>query len=288
MCLNRIWNRRWRWRIQDYYFIKRWFDWGPMRKWAGEANQWMIANVKLKRKNFVSFIFLVHSSLRLVFPVWLFFFFIIYRIVLHCFVFTHNLPASARIHSHLKELGVALIGRRAVVVLQELSQQRHALVHFLDGVDPLGHFLLPLLILQRCEGGERPSETGAASWRKERSRAENRWEDERNSGGQGGVASLDNPAESLFQWHTISPEASRLPSSFGSCLCWERRSQVAGAFVWRKKTHSRTMQVYLLDHLLDEFVGGLEVLGVRAVQQPGQHLVEWSELLSIWPGLFIS
>lgn len=32
--------------------------------------------------------------------------------------------------------------------------------------------------------------------------------------------------------------------------------------------------MYLLDHLLDELVGGFEVLGVRAVQQAGQHLAK--------------
>lgn len=32
--------------------------------------------------------------------------------------------------------------------------------------------------------------------------------------------------------------------------------------------------MYLLDHLLDELVGGFEVLRVRAVQQAGQHLAE--------------
>lgn len=48
---------------------------------------------------------------------------------------------------HLEELGVALAGGGAVVVLQELSQQGHALLHFLDGVHPLSHLLCPLLVL---------------------------------------------------------------------------------------------------------------------------------------------
>lgn len=29
-----------------------------------------------------------------------------------------------------------------------------------------------------------------------------------------------------------------------------------------------------MDHLLDELVGGFEVIGVRAVQQAGQHLAK--------------
>lgn len=49
---------------------------------------------------------------------------------------------------HLNELGVALAGGGAVVVLQELGQQSHALLHFLDGVHPLGHLLCSLLVLR--------------------------------------------------------------------------------------------------------------------------------------------
>lgn len=49
---------------------------------------------------------------------------------------------------HLYELAVALAGGGAIVVLQELSQQGHALLHFLDCVHPLGHLLCPLLVLQ--------------------------------------------------------------------------------------------------------------------------------------------
>lgn len=48
---------------------------------------------------------------------------------------------------HLYELVVALAGGGAVVVLQELSQQGHALLHFLDCVHPLSHLLCPLLVL---------------------------------------------------------------------------------------------------------------------------------------------
>lgn len=36
----------------------------------------------------------------------------------------------------------------------------------------------------------------------------------------------------------------------------------------------RRKEVYLLDHFLDEFVGGFKVLWVRAIQQSGQHLRE--------------
>lgn len=93
----------------------------------------------------------------------------VHSIVLHSDAI---LPASpARLGSHLEELGVAVIGRRAVVLLQELSQQRHALVHLLDGVHPLGHFLLPLLILQKA-GARRKLLSREKSGRRRRDREE--------------------------------------------------------------------------------------------------------------------
>lgn len=55
---------------------------------------------------------------------------------------------------HLNELGVAVTGGGAVVALQELGQQSHALLHLLDGVDPLGHLLGSLLVLRATEAGE--------------------------------------------------------------------------------------------------------------------------------------
>ena len=53
---------------------------------------------------------------------------------------------------HLYELSVALVARCAVVVLQELSQQGAALLHLLNGVDPLRHLLCSLLILREAGG----------------------------------------------------------------------------------------------------------------------------------------
>lgn len=40
--------------------------------------------------------------------------------------------------------------------------------------------------------------------------------------------------------------------------------------------------MYLLDHLLDELVGGFEVLGVRAVQQAGQHLAKGKDTVGYY------
>ncbi len=60
-----------------------------------------------------------------------------------------TLITSPRLSVHLDEFSVALIAGGAVVVLQKLSQQRDAFVHFLDGVHPLWHLLCSLLILEQ-------------------------------------------------------------------------------------------------------------------------------------------
>ena len=71
-------------------------------------------------------------------------------------------PETVGLTRHLHELGVALAAAGAVVVLQELAQQSHALLHFLDGVHPLGHLLRPLLVLRG--GSARARELGGPRW----------------------------------------------------------------------------------------------------------------------------
>lgn len=61
----------------------------------------------------------------------------------------NTLIISVCLSAHLYKFSVALIASSAVVVLQKLSQQSDTLIHLLNGVHPLWHFLCSLLILQK-------------------------------------------------------------------------------------------------------------------------------------------